>query len=377
LHKNIELFRKQENIDTIKNILKQNVSKVVDKLPDSILNYVSKPELINVLQVLLDNGKIYETIFDIIAKVNNDIASYSGLSLSNPVEILYKFVEKEKEYIKSKIKDIGKDFVSIDTNQDVIVKLIKANFNEYTGIGLSDTNNAFFKKLIKNLFEIFNNIKISGKPILDHILDIVFDNIRNPQKIATELAKPEFVSQLYSAPFLVSILNQQHIKDSKQDVIKLVKEIFMAFSSDETKIDKLLDKFKIVEIINKDPATQPVTKNLIKYIIKGTKTLDLLESILNTIFDSSEQLKNAKRWINVIKIIANSSHITSLKDKFKEFIIDLFNQNQGLLAKQIDVMLTQSWSSNPALYRKDVIAHNKEVIEKFMDSFFKSIVKEN
>ncbi|MDD1378777.1 GDSL-type esterase/lipase family protein [Metamycoplasma hyosynoviae] len=377
INDNINSFKKQEVVNAIKNILKSSAAPLVDKLPESILKFVSKSELVEVVKSIFDNQKIYDTIFDIISKINTDITHYQGLSITNLWEILVKFVKKEKDYIKSKIEEIGKDFVTKTENQEILVRLIKANFKEYTSIELKSDNDAFFKKLIQNMFEILKGIKIDDKSIYDYVFDIVLDNVEEPSKITQELSKPDFIGKLYSVPFLVNVLNQQQIKESKEDVTKLIKEIFQAFSSDDTKIETFLNKFKVVQMINDDPATQETTKNLIKFIIKNSKTSELLENVIRILFDSAENLKTAKRWIDVVKTIASAGNVSDLKTKFKDFIKELFNDNQSLLAKQIDVILTKMWSNDQEHYRKNVIENNKHTIEKFVDTFFKAVIIEN
>ncbi|MDC8913034.1 hypothetical protein PR258_01400, partial [Metamycoplasma hyosynoviae] len=372
----IALFKQPENLNIIKSILKANADSLVKKLPQSVSNYISESELINVLKSIFDNEKIYETIFDIIDKIDKDTTTYNDLLITNPLEILYKFVDKEKQYIKDKIKLIGKDFVSNSANQDVLVRLIKANFKEYTKIELSNEHDAFFKKLIQHTFDILTDIKVKNTAILDYILDIVLDNIREPQKISQKLLDPTFIQELYSVPFLVSILNQQQIKTSADQIVKLFDEIFREFQKDDEKIETFLNKFKIVELINKDPATQSITKDFIKNTIKNEKLFPFIKAILLSIFTNSDKLQTAKRWIEVIRVVFEND-TNELKSTFVEFVKAMLNDPNASLAKQIDVVLTKSWKDNPSLYRRNVIDNNQHTIEKFVDTFFKALIKEN
>ncbi|MDD7912305.1 SGNH/GDSL hydrolase family protein [Metamycoplasma hyosynoviae] len=376
INNNVALFKQPENLNIIKSILKANADSLVKKLPQSVSNYISESELINVLKSIFDNEKIYETIFDIIDKIDKDTTTYNGLLITNPLEILYKFVDKEKQYIKDKIKLIGKDFVSNSANQDVLVRLIKANFKEYTKIELSNEHDAFFKKLIQNMFDILNDIKVKNTPILDYMLDIILTNIREPQKISQKLLDPTFIQELYSVPFLVSILNQQQIKTSSDQVVKLFDEIFREFQKDDEKIETFLNKFKIVELINKDPATQSITKDFIKNTIKNEKLFPFIKAILLSIFTNSDKLQTAKRWIEVIRVVFEND-TNELKSTFVEFVKAMLNDPNASLAKQIDVVLTKSWKDNPSLYRRNVIDNNQHTIEKFVDTFFTASIKEN
>ena len=346
-----------------------NLEDIYTQLPNSVQEFITKEQFDSLLSSIIKSSYTKQFIKDVV-----DIMFSKNFDFDN-VETYISFAKKIlveiKDDIKPKFIAYANNILGTPAIQNDLVAIIKNVAKSMSDIVFDDKHDEFFKKLLAHAFTIFDDVKL-----YDTFSNAIINNLDDPAKFV-ETIKNTIINLPFTDPkWLISILTQTTIKESKADVIKLIEDIFGQYINDETKIEKLLTKLNLVNVINKDSNTQDITKQFIISVLKNAKTKELISKVIETIFDNAETLKDSERWVDVIQKLANSTSINDLKTLIKEFIESVITSND-LFSKQIDITLNQMFLAKPELYRTNIVEKNKNnTVAKFMDSFLKSIVKE-
>ena len=364
----------KNNKDIISKLLKNAYKYVIDtfkpenliwdKLPKNIKEKVTEATFKSSIFNILNNDKMMKFIIELVYKFIENAEEYETLNTIN--EIIKSFINKEKDYIKSEIKEVLDSIVSDPTLQSVITELIK-NYVKDFGLQINDSHDELLNSIIKKSFQSIDQLGF-----YDQTFEALVSSIDEPQNIFTNLLNVFKSFNFTDISFIVKVLNLDVLKENVDKILSLFVNLYMQIVDNDLKLNTLnLNKY-IEQLISKLPI-ENIDINLIRSIIKNTDTKDLLKEIIKLVLNNADKYVGSERWIDLVQRTF-SQDVNPLKIAWIKLIESIIFEPKALFAKQIDTILTNIWKKNPILYNQSVIEKNKDTIWKVLDSFLRASI---
>lgn len=367
-----------EQIPTlIKNLIifvskKMKLSELTyNKIPEKISKYLDKETYTKIFDKIIQEPNIYALVEPSIKDMITNNHNY--VSVKDFKDIFKVFIEKNESTYKldEKIKTLLTSIANYEETQNLFASYLTNLANDYGFDFRDEANQKFFKDLAKNIPNVLDKLGL-----ITNIVNFVKTNVdllSEPIDFFDKL-KDSIVSLIdFKDPkILISIFGMNFMKQHKDTITNDINKMITTFAQSPETVDKILEKSKIDEKYKNFPNGKQEFANLLKTILKSEDLKQILLSFANQLIEKNSDYSSFTLWSQVIHKFLNTTDALKIKDAMKKLIPEALNNS-----KFISMFLGETMGNSLVLkgYNEDAVNRVRPYMSRFLDSFFKGVVK--